>query len=1011
MNLQDFSGARRIPLVGRRSLLQEAEQRIQRGGVHLFYCEGGGGIGKTAFLETVLDQARRAARGGVSRVTVAEDLLDLYHTDVHTPEGLMRRVMHVLGDWTFVKTQSLLEALDQARAAGDSDAEHRRAREAEEAFFEEFSRLAEHGVVLALDTLEVLELDTDPFQAELGVSLDMPVLSTGQWLLDRFLPALDGSILLLLAGRPSSIERRLRDARERTPRLQLRHATLGALPRDEVREYIRTVARLEAEQGDTEAAARLWEFCETRSEVTHYLTGGRPILLSLVADLVARDWTLPSAFNRSLDELKQRDRKTWWPEIEWALVVRIQESLSPIGDTIRSLAWLRKGATPELLARVMDLKTWDGQWDTETASAHLVQAAHLSLVKVRPRDGRLFLHDEMYALLDKYVLRACSRQERDWVYSSIEQYYVRQTRELKSTLAQSPYLFSSIQPRLAQAYIEELHYRLCHDPQHGFAMYFWLAEEALGSRNAELDMLLRTELLRTVGWLKDNDLLNGLDEAEVELDLATRWGMRALLLSGNPEAALRLFDRVMATWSRDVERLALSRAHVAAYQALARIQRAGDLDWAEARALLGQVQSIADEVLAGPMQPPAPTGRRWRARVLKALVLNYQGFLDRQQGSYLEAVRHYQESAMLQRRLGMDSLAGTLTNLSYAMALTGQFRHARLLAEEAERSARTSSKEHVLALALNARALVEQYDDHPRNALRFAERAMEIVRGARDPRAQGLIRLSRARAYRYLWDSLTDDEKKRESGLLDEAIKDANQAVSLLRNVPSYQVEATLERGCIHRQVALELQRQGRPEEMVRSAARSRRDLERVATSGGPAGFLPQRALAWANLGWLYYYIGDMDRAGQCIRQGGDLVPVEYRFPAAGGPPPLVEQGRKPEACLPFWSTLGKIEMLSAYVALARSRGAPARTERDEHLKEAVRHISLSLAYDEHIADEYFDLARAEAGLHKHFLREGLAIGGLHHFATIAAAELGLDRPTRFQRFLTRIFGPAELWA
>lgn len=1010
MKLTDFSGARRIPLVGRRNLLHDAEQRIRRGGVHLIYCEGEGGIGKTALLEAILDEARRASRAGASSACVAEDLIDLYHADVHTPEGLIRCIIQVLGERCFAGSQAILEALDKARAVGDADVTGQRVKELHETFLSEFAALAERGIVLAFDTLEILDWELDPYQAELGLGDSLPLLSVGEWLITSFIPVLTGNVVVLFAGRPSGLLTRLRPARARNPRLQVRHLTLAALRQEEVAEYLKVVAHLEAEQGDADAAARLWNFCETRADVTHYLTGGRPILLALVADVVARGWTLPSAFGRTLDELQQRDRKTWWPEIEWALVVRIQESFSTVGDTIRTLAWLRKGATPDLLARVMDLKTWDGQWDTETTSAYLLQASQLTLVKVRPRDGRLFLHDELYALLEKYVLGACSAEERDWVYTSIEQYYRDQTRDFLHTLERSPHVFPLIQPRLRQAYVEEMHYRLRHHPPLGFAMYFWLAEEALGGRDAEMDMLLRTELLRTRGWLTENRQLVDLEPAEIDIDIAMRWAMRALLLSGDPAVALRLLAWIEERWHQEIERLSLSHQHLKLYQALARIQRAGVDDWRAARELLIDVERQADAVAAAAITSPADKGRRWRARILKALALNYQGYLDRQQGSYLEAVRHYQASAMLQRRLGMTGLAGTLVNLSFAMALTGQFRHARLLAEEAERRARTNSKEHVLALALNARALVEQYDDHPRSALRYTDTALETARAVRDPRVQGLIRLNRARAYRYLWDSLTDEERKREPKLLEEALKDANQAVSLLRNVPPQQVEATIERGCIHRQIAREHHVLGRRDETDRAAAKSRRDLERVVAIAGTTDQSPQKALAWVDLGWLHYYVGQPARAREALGQAYPLVPPEYLFPAERGLPDLVRDGRKGEACLPFWSILGKAEMLSAYLALEEAKAA-GRVDREDRLKQAVRHITLSLAYDEQIADEYFDLTRAEAQLHKRFLEENVAIGSLHQFAAQVADEQGLASPTRFQRFLTRIFGPAELWA
>ncbi len=88
MNLMEFTGARRIPLIGRQDLLKETEWYIGRGGVHLLYFEGEGGIGKTALLGAILEQSQRGS--GADRLAgcrVAKEVIDLYHVDVHTAEG------------------------------------------------------------------------------------------------------------------------------------------------------------------------------------------------------------------------------------------------------------------------------------------------------------------------------------------------------------------------------------------------------------------------------------------------------------------------------------------------------------------------------------------------------------------------------------------------------------------------------------------------------------------------------------------------------------------------------------------------------------------------------------------------------------------------------------------------------------------------------------------------------------------------------------------------------------
>jgi tetratricopeptide (TPR) repeat protein len=1009
MRLSEFTGARHIPLVGRRDLLEEARRRVGRGGVHLVYFEGDGGVGKTALLEAILEQSQRGSRAdAMPGCRVAGEVIDLYHVDVHTSEGLIRRIIDVLGKWSFAASENALEALAQARVAQDMDAANMHARALQQAFFDEFARLTDDGVVLALDTMEVLEYERDPFQEELGEQL--PIVSAGAWLFQSFFPALHGNVVLLLAARPNGIKERLEALPERTPHLMFRSTGLEALGEEETLEYLRAIAQSEGKRGDGDAAARLWAFSEEHGAVAHHLTGGRPILLSLVADMVAHGWALPPSFDRSLEELKEQNDRAQAAEVERALLLRILESPTPVGETIRTLAWLRKGATPELLARVMDLKTLDGEWDVYTATGYLDQVAQLAWVKVRPGDRRVFLHDEMIFLLEKHVLQLCSQDETDRIHASIRRYYRDLIRDLEERVRQFPPVLVSIQARLRHALVEEMHYRLRHSPPMGFAMYFWLAEEALGGRDPEMDMLLRTEFLRTLGMLTDNDHFVGFIPREAEMDIAVRWGMRALFFQSDPHAALRILDQVRMRWGKDAGKLKVAWAHLQLYQAVAQIQRADGEDWQEARELLADVERKADEMLMAPPETPVVRGRRWQARILKSLALNFRGYLDRQQGRYLEAVQHYQESAMLQRRLGMAALVSTLTNLSYAMALTGEFRRARLLTEEAERLARYRGNGHMLALTLNVRALVEELDSHHRAALRYAEQALAVAEDLPSPRVRGLIHLTRARAHRYQWHSLTEEERKHEPSPFGQALAEANEAVRLLRNNPADRVEALMERGCVYREIARVHHAAGSREEARESAQKSRKDFERVVVLARAMDQPRQQALAWANLGWLYYYTGEVEKVSETLAQAYLPFPKDYLFPTRGPTPPMANKGRKDEATLPYWSTLGKVEMLKAYLALDQARTTSNNDSGQTHLQAAVKHITLSLAYDELVAEAHFELARAEESLHRRILQDNLSIRSLHQHAHQVAEEQALDQPTPFQSFLDRMFGPADLW-
>lgn len=1029
MELSDFVGARRIPLIGRRTYLQEIRQRIHQRGVHVLYFEGEGGIGKTALLEAALEHSlQEQGRADANRGCVASEIIDLYHVDSHTPEGLIRQITQVTRPGSFAETRRTLGSLSRARSLGNVELANEKVQALHRQFVQEFLAMMTDGVVLAFDTLEVLQYEYDPFQEELGQ--DLPLLSAGEWLFQTFFPSLRGNAVILLAGRPGQVKERLANLRQDNPRLEFWHTQLGALQAEESKQYLETLARAEWEHGDPDAAERLREFVEEQGPVVHFLTGGRPILLALVADMLAFGWTLPPSLSQTLEDLSQLEAESLRQEIERALVVRIQESPSLLGETIRALAWLRKGATPELLARIMDLETPDGEWDVGATQEYLEQAVRLTLVKVRPHEQRVFLHDEMYALLDRHILQMCSQEERDRVYVAVLRYYQDRVRDLHRQIGRTPGINPTLQAARRQAYVETVHYRLCHQPALGFTTYVWRAEEALNGLDAELDMLLRTELLRTIGLLRERDRLGDLNPREVEMDVAVRWGMRALLFQNDSEGALEIFDTIARRWGQEAEAFGLVWVHLQLYRAAAMMMRAEEGDWPRARTLLEEVELRTGEQLVGAQDPAnrrgfldwvrpsrespetsGVEGQRWRAKILKALALNCQGYLDQQQGRYAQAVEHYQTSAMLQRRLRMAGLASVLVNLAYVMTLTGEFRHARLLSEEAESWARHRGQDHTLALALNVRALIETYDGHHADALGYAEQALEIVRGLRAPRVQGLIQVTQARTQRYLLTSSVDDSRQVNPQMVEESLKGINHAVNLLKNNPPDRVAALIERGCLHREIARWHYLRNRELEAVRSARSSRRDLQRTIVLAGAMDLPDQAAAAWTNLGWLWYYARQMGMATKALEEVYALIPAGYQFSPSGPLPSMAREPSKSEARLPFWSALGKAEMLQAYMALDRALEARDEEVHEAALSEAVSHITLSLAYDEQIAEEHFDVTRAEDGLHKRIRQDGLSIWRLHRHAQKAAEARRLTQPTRFQAFLNQMFGPAELWA
>jgi hypothetical protein len=220
-----------------------------------------------------------------------------------------------------------------------------------------------------------------------------------------------------------------------------------------------------------------------------------------------------------------------------------------------------------------------------------------------------------------------------------------------------------------------------------------------------------------------------------------------------------------------------------------------------------------------------------------------------------------------------------------------------------------------------------------------------------------------------------------------------------------------LERGCIYRELTRRHHAAGRSEEEEEIAQKSRADLERVAVLAGALDLPRLHSLAWTDLAWLSYYLDRPDEIEQFLEQAYRPFPAEYLFPTGGPLPPMAQGTKKQEANLPFWSALGKAEMLKGYLALDRALAASGNEHHQEQLQAAAKHITLSLAYDALVADSYFELNRAKEGLYLRIVQDALSIKILHQHASEAAEAQGLEQPTRYQQFLERMFGPADLWA
>ena len=1027
----EYLGARATPrLVNRDPSLNLIKQAIEdRPHSHVIYITGPGGVGKTFLLRDVLRRCRKGGEWHDSKapLIVAEDVVDLYHVHTHSMEGLTRALSEVLparADLVGYERKMKRFEREKYDLAGMLRELSTLRDEVAEAFLEDLNKLAKnHRLILALDTAEKLLYESDRIQEVLGLGEEG--IAVLPWLLEKFLPKLDNAVILI-AGRPKP-ERLREDLRDALGDRLVEHKLPGFEEGRDAIDYFDAVAEAVRQEERDDIADRIAAVPKDTREVIWLYTGGRPILLSLMIDyLVMADELLPlvkvpieEARSKSQDELKKIEE-----EIEAELVRLFQNTGRPADEAIRVLAWARKGMDAEMLARVADMSV-------EEAERILDELRDLSFIKVRPADNRVFLHDEMYEMLERHVLAHLPRRRRDRVLQGILQYYEDKIGEARKKVAElqrpaperrgegeigprplaDAEALAQASARLYSLMAEEVYYRLRHDPADGFKAYYTYRQEALWSNEESFDMQLRNEVLEYLAEREGVEQFNGLSRADVELDAGLSWSDRNLRRA-HYEQALSIASGLREKCFELVEKSGtLAKAQLDAVEGRALAYLGKDLDHAE--------ELLRSSVKAFQTFETDDDFQAWRRDVSLADALNTLGFLYRTLGRYRQSIEAYQDALPLWRSLAEREKAetmrnaieaqhaNTLNNLSWARTWVGDFQEALDICRDALGMRRRLGPRAPVAFSQNTMGLIliKSSQTVPAAAIEYCKRALATFRDLQQPRGVGLARIALAEAYRRLSTGTQELYAPEESAEnLRQAEENAQEAVYIFTHQVEERpqlIQALIELGCTYRDWARIREQYGGTDPDRKTLARRGEDaLRRAIREGeGEPGLLHMVVDAQVNLAWLYHYIEQDDKARQQLDEAVGRVPPEYYIRPKRGLP----DRNLPQTFL--WVQLGKAQLLYGQIAMREFQ----RTKGLEHLETTARHYTLSLAYDELFAPDFRDMRRAMA-----LMYDNLKALNVKEFEAVyssvdkTAEEYDLEKPTRMHEFLTKRFGPRE---
>lgn len=922
-------------LVGRGTVLSRINDEIARSldRPQVLFLIGEGGAGKTRILEYLLDNPGQSWH-------TARKVVDFYDVLNHSASGLAISIYDVLfpndvPPACFQGFQKMRRELVRQQAAGGSLLEQQR-RRALKVFSENMNAFTQdRRVVIALDTVEKLIYHHDAKTAQVE-----DVAESWDWLLSSL--ASWGSVTLLIAGRPA-VEGLL--VAERHQRIDL-----PFLEEEGSLAYFEAVERA-CDDKDPELAKRVKQLSVENRLIAHRLANGRPILLALLIDFL-------SVGDKGGELKKVLENPDPQENLEELLITRLISQPS-IGDTIQALGRAPKGVDQALLARLLDIKP-------DEAKRRLDNVRRFSFVKMPLNGERIFLHDELYRILQERVFNSPhdlpqAVDARDKIIGYIQEklkslkdrlislYTEKDTRgnlRIKKNLDEIVETYNQKQNALS----ELVYYLLRQNAARGFRHYYRFVCEASNGLDTALDVWLQAEMSNYLKEMQTYDELDGFSREFAELVLELQIIIRSWNAGQNQAAdqkALK-FREKYATRLKQPEFAGLLAA-LQNWEAYKNIRVGGSEDLKEAsRLLTDNIKKLGVAVKQYGDAHTRSDVKYWYAVIAFGYAYWVLGYLKRNQGYMNDAVALYRKAILYFRDANLDIyLAGTLNDQGYALCEGGNWHDAKPLVKEGLEKRRGLGPLAPVGLSLNTLGIVERFEGSNTLAVQYGEQALLLFEAANDTSGQGLALMATAESYQRLANEIYDDPEsalKEKIRYYKRAIKYAKSAAEIFeeRGEQIRQAEALKELGCAYRNLTLYARNypdlvKENPDELVKKSQESLKETVRLAHADHF-----RKLEAEINRAYLAFFAGDEAMYGQAIENASKLVPKEYEI---GQPLNAKAQQRSL-----FWTQLGKLHLLLGRHAI----------DKEGDFKLAIYHFALGLEYNSQYGSNYPGMLQSE---------------------------------------------------
>jgi tetratricopeptide (TPR) repeat protein len=969
-----YLGAYATPnLVGRDNILARIDEVLQQPGAQpqVISLIGDGGIGKTRLLSATLERAQK-----MEGLHVARQVVDLYHVPAHTSNGLVSEIVDVLTppNHIFQNYERERHNLGRLNLLGQGVGVKEQREQTLHTFTEDLKALTQRRrVVIALDTAEryVYGLSNTPIEIK-------QTAEAWKWLVEA-LPQW-GNVILVIAGRPAA-ETLLADLADK-PRVQVTSITVGDFTEEASLAYFSAVSEVARLNSDFAIEKRVANLPTHIRQMAHRYAGGRPILLALFVDyLSVTPGQLPDIL-RSTDAVITEQDKAKLSEARAALENQIVARLrmTPgLGETIVALGRLPKGADKEILAQLLGVSE-------EEARERLAAAQGLSFVKIRPKDRRVFLHDEMYAILQRQVYAIHDDAAQDRAAGIIRAYYREQINKCQQDLDRL-YAPAEVEgkaqldlERLADVHAKRqailtdiIYYRLRQNAVRGYQRFYRYVREAIRSSDTALDVQLHAELLAFQTEIDagiPGRSTEGLDRNVVIWSIALRPVLRAvadldfrqvlqeakfikeeradLLAAGAPTATA-----VLDTW------MAFALTHLGGADNLSQADNYFKQSVDRLTELVGSAATSGmSEVIL------------WLTKAGLALAYEWRGYFQRIRGYVEEAIEDYEKAAVLLRQLNIEvELASTLNNMGFAMAEQGQWSDARDLVQDALQRRRQLGSRVPVALSYNTLALIAARQGDYERAIKLSETALALFRALVYPRGIGLALVALAESKRRFSRTPLVPKPEDKFNYLRAARQHALEAHEIFMEIrePSRQAEALIEVGCACRDwIAVYRESPNLYDDISRMQAEGIEALNKAAQVAG-TNLLSLHVDALVDLAWLGMYIGDESLIDTTLQQVNQAIPAEYYIQKDTGEPGISRE----RAQILLWPLIGKQYILQGHRAFKRylktEKTTEVMKERQTLLLNAIADYFWGLQYSSRYGEHYIGIRRVKEEIYARF--------------------------------------------